>query len=192
MRLRTSRIGPLGRISCMEFICHGRDIINYIIASSIFESHCFQRTGNLRLTFKFYDFKQFLFDQNVEISYKIFLPHLFTYDVCHLGANNWEKNQLYLVSLSICNTLYGISATTILCSVLNWRVSSHYIFIRQENNLFDRAHLLLQAYITLILHACIMCTQPRDAHLGWQARDYFCAWIYLSLIISANLVLNKV
>ena len=30
----------------------------------------------------------------------------------------------------------------ILCSVLNWRTPSHYIFIRQENDLFDSAHLL--------------------------------------------------
>ena len=51
--------------------------------------------------------------------------------------------------------------------------NSHYIFIRQQNNLFDRAHLLLQAYITHILHMCKLCAQLRDAHLRWHARDYF-------------------
>ena len=34
--------------------------------------------------------------------------------------------------------------SSILCSVLNWQSPLHYIFIRQQNNLFDRAHLLLR------------------------------------------------
>ena len=60
------------------------------------------------------------------------------------------------------------------------------------NILFDRAHVLLQACTTHIRCACTLCAQPRDAHLRGYARDYFCAWINLSLIISANLVLNNV
>ena len=90
------------------------------------------------------------------------------------------------------NLMHSGDAKPILCSVLNWQSPSHYIFIRQQNNLFDRAHLLLQACITHILRACKMCAQSRDAHLLWHAQDYFRAWINLSLIISANLVLNKV
>ena len=37
--LCTSRIGPLGRTSCMEFICYRREIINYIITG--YEEHIY-------------------------------------------------------------------------------------------------------------------------------------------------------
>ena len=47
-------------------------------------------------------------------------------------------------------------ASTILCSVLIWRSHSHYIFIRQQNNWFNHAHLSLRAW-KLSAH------QPREA-----------------------------
>ena len=40
------------------------------------------------------------------------------------------------------------------CSVLNWRSPSHYIFIHQQNNLFDRAHVIASvhnAHLTRVL-----------------------------------------
>ena len=82
----------------------------------------------------------------------------------------------------------------ILCSVLNWRTPSHYIFIRQlpAQQFIQPCALLLQAYITHIRFACKLCAQPRDAHSREHAQDYFCVWINTSLIIAANLVLNKV
>lgn len=76
----------------------------------------------------------------------------------------------------------------ILCSVLNWRSPSHYIFIRQHNNLFHRAHLLLQACITHIWCACKLCAQLRGEHLCGHAHNYFCVWVNTSLIVSADLI----
>ena len=67
----------------------------------------------------------------------------------------------------VCIIIYYCDMPTpfILCSVLNWRTPSHYLFIRQQNKLFDCVHFSLQACITHILCACKMCAQLRDAHL---------------------------
>ena len=65
----------------------------------------------------------------------------------------------------------------IFCSLPNWR-TLHISANRHQNNLYDRAHLLLQVCITHILRVCTLCAQPRNAHtlthtgLLWRVDKY--------------------
>ena len=60
-----------------------------------------------------------------------------------LAINIYKMSNFHVPSITV----------TILCSVLNWWTPSYFIFIRQQNNLFNHANLLLQVCITLILRA---------------------------------------
>ena len=75
----------------------------------------------------------------------------------------WDQSQLITFRVANCNAIgensragynishtdkCGVQSNAILCSVLNWRAPSNYIFIRQQNNLFIVITSVHNAHLT--------------------------------------------